>query len=66
MEPNLLSRILSGEATSGEKEEFYRKLSESKDEEELFYQVKSLWIKSSMHQKNMDVDAEFDILWKRL
>jgi len=66
MEPNLLSRILCGEATSGEKEEFYRKLGENKDDEELFYQVKSLWIKSSMFHKTMDVDSEFDILWKKI
>lgn len=66
MEPDLLSRILSGDATSEEKEEFYRKLGESKDDEELFYQIKSLWIKSSMFNKTMDVDSEFDILWKKI
>jgi len=66
MDTDLLSRILCGEATSEEKEEFYRKLGESKDDEELFYQVKSLWIKSSMFNKTMDVDSEFDILWKRI
>jgi transmembrane sensor len=66
MDTDLLSRILSGEATSEEKEEFYRKLGESKDDEELFYQVKSLWIKSSMFNKTIDVDSEFDILWKKI
>jgi transmembrane sensor len=66
MDTGLLSRILSGEASPEEKEEFYRKLGESKDDEELFYQVKSLWIKSSMYNKTIDVDSEFDILWKKI
>ncbi|MBV5349352.1 FecR domain-containing protein, partial [bacterium] len=66
MDANLLSRILSGEATSEEKEEFYCTLGESKDDEELFYHVKSLWIKSSMYHKTIDVDSEFDILWKKI
>jgi len=66
MDTGLLSRILSGEASPEEKEQFYRKLGESKDDEELFYQVKSLWIKSSMFNKTIDVDAEFTILWKKI
>lgn len=66
MDTNLLSRILSGEATLAEKETFYLQLGESQDDEELFYQVKSLWIKSSMFHQTMDVDAEFDILWKKI
>lgn len=66
MDTNLLSHILSGEATIEEKENFYHKLGESKEEEELFYQVKSLWIKSSMFHQTMDVDTEFDVLWNKI
>ena len=66
MESDLLSRILTGDATEKEKEEFYRILGESKTEEDLFYEVKSLWLKASAHQNKMDVDAEFNVLWDRI
>jgi len=66
MENNLLSRILTGEATSEEKEVFYRHLAESKDEEKLFYEVKSLWLQSSIHQTTVDVDSEFNQLWTKI
>jgi ferric-dicitrate binding protein FerR (iron transport regulator) len=54
-----LSRILSGEANSEEKEAFYHGLSENKADEELFYEIKSLWIRSSMQNKEMDIEAEY-------
>lgn len=66
MRSDILSRILTGEANDAEKEEFYRGLGESKVEEELFYEVKSLWLKSSVQKNNTEVDAEFNILWNRI
>jgi len=66
MEANLLSRILTGEASTTEKEEFYRKLGESKDEEELFYEVKSIWLRTSMDKTKIDTDTEFENLWKKI
>ena len=66
MENHLLSRILTGEATSEEKEAFYRQLAESKDEEKLFYEVKSLWLKASMHKTKVDIDSEFNLLWTKI
>ena len=54
-----LSRILSGEANSEEKEAFYHGLSENRADEELFYEIKSLWIRSSMQNKEMDIEAEY-------
>lgn len=66
METNLLSRILSGEASAAEKGEFYRKLGESKEEEELFYEVKSLWLRTSMPKAKLDTDKEFENLWKKI
>lgn len=66
METNLLSRILSGEASAAEKGEFYRKLGESKDEEELFYAVKSLWLRTSKPKITIDTDSEFENLWKKI
>ncbi len=66
METNLLSRILSGEANAKEKEEFYRKLGESKNEEELFYQVKSLWLRTSKPKIEINTEAEFENLWKKI
>lgn len=66
MDTNLLLRILSGEATAKEKAEFYQKLGDSKEEEEMFYQVKSLWIRSSMQNSSIDTDSEFENLWARI
>jgi ferric-dicitrate binding protein FerR (iron transport regulator) len=66
MNENLLLHILTGEATSKEKEEFYRQLGDNKKEEELFYEVKSLWLRASMHHTKVDADLEFEDLWRRI
>ncbi|MEI7423884.1 MAG: FecR domain-containing protein [Prolixibacteraceae bacterium] len=59
MDHHLLSQILSGEADSAEKEAFYLNLSENKAEEELFYQIKSLWIRSSFPKSDIDIESEY-------
>jgi len=66
MDKNLLSKIITGEANSEEKEEFYGHLKENKEEEELYYEVKSLWIKTSIPKNEAKVDAEFENLWKKI
>lgn len=66
MEKDLLARILTGEASSAEKDEFYRKLGDSKEYEELFYEVKSLWLRTSQQKMIVDVDSEFESLWKKI
>jgi len=66
MESNLLSRILNGEANLEEKEAFYRTLGDSKAEEELFYEVKSLWLRAEKQHDIFDMDAEFDMLWNKI
>jgi len=66
MDYNLLSRIITGHANIAEKEEFYSKISNSKEEEELFYEVKSLWLRSTLLKKNIDIDIEFDLLWNKI
>ncbi|MFA5326401.1 MAG: FecR domain-containing protein [Prolixibacteraceae bacterium] len=66
MNQNILIRILSGEANLAEKEEFYSRLGEDKQEEELFYQIKSLWLKTSQSGKQANQDAEFDELWEKI
>ena len=66
MKENLLLHILNGEATSEEKEEFYNQLEKSKKEEELFYEVKSLWHRTSMQQIPVNNDAEFEELWQKI
>lgn len=66
MDKHIIAHILSGEATPEEKEIFYNRLSESKEEEEFFYEVKSLWLHSTMDQHSLNVDAEFDLLWKKI
>lgn len=66
MEKDLLARILTGEATSEEKEIFYLKLSESKEAEEEFFRVKDLWMRASMINTKIDTDSEFENLWKKI
>lgn len=66
MDYNLLSRIITGQANIAEKEEFYRRISNSKEEEELFYEMKSLWLRSTLLKKNINVDTEFNILWSKI
>ena len=66
MEKNLLTRILTGDASTEEKEEFYRRLGDSKEEEELFYEVKSLWLRTSRSKTIVDVDSEFENLWAKI
>jgi ferric-dicitrate binding protein FerR (iron transport regulator) len=60
MDHLLLSRILSGEANQEEKEAFYLRLGESKVDEELFYEIKSLWIRSSLNNRELDVDSSYN------
>jgi ferric-dicitrate binding protein FerR (iron transport regulator) len=66
MEKDTLSRILTGEASAEEKEGFYRQLGDNKEEEELFYQIKSLWLRTSRSKTIVNIDAEFDNLWKKI
>ena len=66
MDANLLLHILTGEATLEEKKEFYGKLKNNQEEEQLFYEVKSLWIKTSMRKTVVNTDAAFDHLWKKI
>jgi len=66
MESNLLSRILNGDANLEEKEAFYRTLGDSKAEEELFYEVKSLWLRAAKQHDNFNMDVEFNMLWDKI
>jgi ferric-dicitrate binding protein FerR (iron transport regulator) len=66
MEKDLLARILTGEATSEEREIFYQKLSENKEAEEEFLQVKGLWMRASVQNTIIDTDSEFESLWRKI
>lgn len=66
MEANLLSRILTSEATLEEKKEFYGTLKDNQEEEQLFYEANSLWIRASMQKTIVNPDAEFGQLWKKI
>lgn len=66
MDQNLLIRILTGDANTSEKEEFYSELGKDKHEEELFYQIKSLWLKTSRSSTTANQEAEFDKLWEKI
>ena len=59
MDPIILSRILSGEANPEEKEKFYEELGESEADQELFYEINSLWIRASMQNKSLDVESAY-------
>lgn len=66
MDYNLISRIITRQANIAEKEEFYNYLANNKQEEKLFYELKGLWLRTTLHKKNIDLDAEFKILWNRI
>tara|TARA_R110002050_G_scaffold187015_2_gene321423 strand:- start:91107 stop:92099 length:993 start_codon:yes stop_codon:yes gene_type:complete len=66
MDKNLLSKIIVGKANSEEKEVFFSHLKEDKKDEELYYEVKSLWIRTSMQKTDLDMDAEFENLWSEI
>jgi ferric-dicitrate binding protein FerR (iron transport regulator) len=66
MKENLLLHILSGEATSEEREKFYQYLENNKEEQQLFYELKGLWLRASFQQKTTDTDAEFEELWRKI
>jgi transmembrane sensor len=66
MDQHLITHILTGEATPEEKEIFYSRLSENEEEEKIFYEVKSLWLHSSMNHHNIDEDSEFELLWNKI
>jgi ferric-dicitrate binding protein FerR (iron transport regulator) len=66
MKESLLLHILTGKATSNEKEEFYRHLENNEKEKELFYEVKSLWLRITMQHTLVDVDSEFEDLWQKI
>jgi len=66
MKENILLHILTNNATSVEKEEFYRHLENSKEEQELFFEVKSLWLRTTMQHTSIDIDSEFGNLWQQI
>ncbi len=67
MRENLLLNILSGDATSEEKEEFYCHLENNDKERELFYEMKSLWLRASaLQKKSVPHGSEFEELWGKI
>ncbi len=66
MQENLLLHILTGEASLEEKEEFYHWLENNKEEQEHFFDLKSVWLYSSMQNEAVDVDSEFNALWHKM
>ncbi|MGV8136066.1 MAG: FecR family protein [Mangrovibacterium sp.] len=66
MEEELLLHILTGKATSDEKKEFYSMLEGDKEKQQMFYQLKSLWIKSSAWHSPGDAEEEFNRLWRKI
>lgn len=66
MKEHLLINILTGEATGEEREEFYCSIENNKAEEELFYEVESLWLRTSLTQEKVPGEAEFDSIWNKI
>jgi ferric-dicitrate binding protein FerR (iron transport regulator) len=59
MDKDILARILTGEANSDEKENFYRCLSQNKEKEKEFIEMKDLWVRSTMENSTINVEAEY-------
>lgn len=66
MEQDLLARILSDEASPEEKDRFYKALENNSADEKLFYEVKGLWVRTSMKNTRVDQNVEFENVWKRI
>jgi len=68
MYSNLLLKIITGEASVREKEDYYKFLTQNKEEEELFFQTQSLWFKTnSQNQLSHEfVVAEYEDFLKRV
>ncbi len=66
MNENLLLHILANEASDEEKEEFYGLLENNQKEEELFFELKSLWLRTSMDETTVSLDKDFDDLWQKI
>ena len=66
MDQNIITHILTGEATPEEKEFFYTRLSQNEEEEKIFHEVKSLWFHSLMNHHSIDIDSEFEQLWNKI
>ncbi|SHE34578.1 FecR family protein [Mariniphaga anaerophila] len=66
MNENLLLNVITGKATNEEKEEFYGCLENSKEEEELFYTMKGLWLRVTMQNTTAVVDSDFEDLWQKI
>lgn len=66
MDEHILSRILNGEASPDEKASFFEGLKNDNNEQEIYYQVKSLWVRVTSHKTKVDVDSEFDTLWQKI
>lgn len=66
MNENLLLHILANEASDDEKEEFYGLLENNQKEEELFFELKSLWLRTSMDETTVSLDKDFDDLWQKI
>lgn len=58
-------RVITGDATKQEKDEFYSSLVATQDTE-LYYDVKSLWLRTTINHDSLNVDLEFDTLWKKI
>ncbi len=66
MSEDLLLHILTGEASDEEKEVFYKQLAQDKKQEELFMELKSLWLRASIQNTKIDEDTEFNEIWKKV
>ncbi|WP_304064448.1 FecR family protein [Pedobacter glucosidilyticus] len=64
LDGNLLSKIITGEASPAEKEEFYNTLQNSQEAETDFYETKSLWLKMGSQYQTENVDAAFEETWR--
>ncbi|MGQ8334926.1 FecR family protein [Sunxiuqinia sp. A32] len=66
MKDQLLAKILNGEATEEERAEFYNSLENRREDQERFYEIKSLWVKSAVGKENSSSPAELEELLRKI
>lgn len=66
MEDKILSRILNGDASQDEKDSFFESLAQNEEDQEIYYQSRSLWLRTSLQKTKVNLTSEFDDLWKKI
>lgn len=66
MDNDLISKIISGQASEKEKKAYFNLISEDREKRELFLKTKELWVKSNADKKlpQSFINNEFNAFWQ--